>query len=297
MKLKSLLITLLFAISCASKEKELNMPGDVSQESSKTTVKNCESTILKKSSTVISPAESLYLSITEGCPELARAVLIADNKEAIYKETADFIKKIDPYMTKFINDNKNADEDAPAAEEFKSKLAPMNSLKTFLDENCLSKKDRSSCKSLNKFKIYLKKLNKQLSSAIAEFENKNKKESVKNDPEKIFKMSFCKKPNLFTVLFIEPSQVEPKCIYSLASTSGRLLVIQTIKDGILVGQSSHLFSSKIIFIKTKTQYADGDQIHDQFVYSTGLKKYTAITGAQKTVSSFQFLGNGEQVDD
>jgi hypothetical protein len=114
------------------------------------------------------------------------------------------------------------------------------------------------------------------------------KEIEKRGPEHVFKMKYCQNPNLYSAFYYSQS-IEPKCIYILHGRAAQMSVIQSVKGGILVSVNLQ----RLIFIKTKKQYADGDAIDEQFVRSVGLLQYDNAIGAQKTVNSFESLGNAE----
>jgi len=265
---------------------------------------NCNYQSLKKNQSS-SVFNLLNKSLKEdNCEQLISEVLKNESKEEIFKAIPKFSSEALSYMTPIVKELSNTyvDESTPQNDKayliinrFKSKISTLASITKYLESECPDQlKKTKACEARKAYvEIFGKKFESKYKAAIAEEEQKNKADKLNNDPEHIYKMKFCKNSNLFAVLYISPVPIESNCIYSLLGESQRLYVLQSIDDGILVTHSSQLLLSKIIFIKTKKKYADGDILQNQFLRSIGHKKYMSTIGAQKTVNAFQYLGDAE----
>ena len=128
-------------------------------------------------------------------------------------------------------------------------------------------------------------------------ERTNKKiadQREKNWPEKRYKKKFCKQPDLFNSLYdpFQGSNVESGCIYILR---GPLKVVQVTNGGVLLGliELSQHIPNKTFFMKTNKAYVDDQWLTPVFVHSTGSLNYNTVLGANRTVHSFQFLGEAK----
>jgi hypothetical protein len=239
-------------------------------------------------------ADMLSLAFEENCPSSMDSILKGEKAEDIYNATAGFTKKALKSMTKAIQNGKGKTEDDPEAKVFQEQLKTLGIVANFLKEKCPTESVVSnSCKAKKAWTTFAQSLQKIISVALAEEEKANQKEALKNDPQAKFKLKFCQNPNLLAVAFFSQAPIEKNCIYSLAPQGYQLTVMQSVPGGIIVGAQNGPTNGKQIFINTKRQYADGDLIQPQFVRPDGLKKYMSVVGAQKTINSFQYLGDGQ----
>jgi hypothetical protein len=120
---------------------------------------------------------------------------------------------------------------------------------------------------------------------------REEKEVEAKKPQNRFKMNFCANPDLFSLVFTSRSSVESNCIYGIGAAP--LHVLQVVKGGILVSPTTlaSYILDKVILIKTKKQYVDGDFVQNIYVKSLGPMSYETVTGAGKTVNAFEYLGD------
>jgi hypothetical protein len=126
-------------------------------------------------------------------------------------------------------------------------------------------------------------------------------EDEKNRPENKFKMKYCNDRDLIDKIY-QPNSgaLESSCIYIIEGLlKGPLKVIQSTDGGVLVGLAVSYpgMSDKIFFIRTNKPFVDGDRIGRMLVRSTGPLRYKAVFGDERTVHSFQYLGEIEQDQD
>ena len=95
------------------------------------------------------------------------------------------------------------------------------------------------------------------------------------------------------VLFATGStdSIQKNCYYEIED--GTFKVMQSLKDGVLLApgpriEAAGVFSTKIIFLKTKTKLADEDPWPASKVFLNGMKSYPSILGS-KNVNSFEEL--------
>lgn len=240
-----------------------------------------------KSSDPKADLSKLLLRAVMDCDGLMVDILKNEKSGDLFKATADFTKSLSEAMAVAIKNSQGKTEDDPEAIAFQKNVKSIGLYSEFLKQNCPDETRKSdSCDARKKFIAFGKDLNQKLTTALAA----EASAQDADDPEKSHKLKFCSNSNLLAVIFISPKPIETKCLYLLHGQSGRLSVLQSVDGGILVGQHNRALLDKTIFIRTKKAYADGDFLPEIYVKSAGLKKYTSVTGAQKTVNSFEYLG-------
>lgn len=247
------------------------------------------------------PENLLVAGVVNGnCPNLMSIILKNEKPEDIYNSIEPFLVKMSSHFNHTIAEAKGKTEDDPEAKAFQDQLKNLSTLSSFLKADCPDEKESgSACKARSRLIAFGIEIKEKADAAIADEEAEKKRGKAKahgSDPERLFKLKYCKSPNLWAVLYVTPQPIQSKCIYSLDGPSARMYVIQSTAEGVLVGQPNSLLGGKVFLIRTKQRYADGDAIQSQFVRSTGLFKYRSVAGAEKTVNSFQHLGDGVSVE-
>jgi hypothetical protein len=87
------------------------------------------------------------------------------------------------------------------------------------------------------------------------------------------------------------ADISENCKYSL-DTNVLIIVKQAVEDGVLVHVDPRMSrdNDTVFFIKTKRQYVDGAHVKNFDVMYNGIKRYTTVSGAVKTIHSFQDIG-------
>lgn len=260
--------------------------------------RNCDYAQLKQSGNTATTEDLLTASFQQSdCPELREAIFKNEKSDDIVKAVTPFLDKVEKPFFESLKELKGRNEDNAETKLMLERQKLIANLDGPLKTKCPVEKKDDACKAKARYLRFVSAIKEQLRVLLAEEAVASQKERDAQNPEKVFRMKFCKNPNLWGVLYVQPKPLESGCIYSLIGPKGRMYVIQSISGGILVGQPSSLLLPKVIVIKTRKQYADGDIIQDQFVKSVGLHKYTAVTGAQRTVNAFQYLGDGFNSDE
>lgn len=104
----------------------------------------------------------------------------------------------------------------------------------------------------------------------------------------------CRHPDFFLTAIV-PSQfakeLEQNCVYIV--TPDEVIVVQSIKKGILVSAPQHLGNApfRTAFIEGAKGYVDGDSPKPMKVKSAGTFDYTTVLGASSTIRKFKYLGD------
>jgi hypothetical protein len=117
-------------------------------------------------------------------------------------------------------------------------------------------------------------------------------EVERRKPENRFKMKFCAHPDFNNTIFLSGT-IQRDCIYGIGVYP--VEVLQVVEGGVLIKQAgnSPYGMGKVVFIKTKRAFADGDLIRNVYLKSIGTIKYESVMGAWKTVNAFEYLGDFE----
>jgi hypothetical protein len=286
------------AVSAASSvdSSTIRDPASDSDPSAGVVENKCDYTKIKGSEQGLSEADLLMRALKEECPELMGIVLSKEKASDLFKGTKGYADQAMEYIPNLVKEMKGKTESDPETKSFQTRLKSIVALDDFLKQKCPAQEDTDACKAKDSFDSFRKKLSKFFESALAAEnaeQEANRKKVLSNDPERKYRMKFCKNISLFAVLYgVSSPPIESNCIYLLHGEKGRLFAIQSAQGGILVAQYNHLLNDKIIFISTKKQYADNDPLQEMYVRSTGLKKYSSLTGV-RTVNSFQYLGDAD----